>query len=116
MTSLVVMTPDAQPDGEKPPAMPAFGEQPEKLGEIAGLAASLADRILEKHQAGTTIPPELFRMLVRAARILHDNGVAWPPSVEFLVMEVGRRVEEADTPGGDLVTHLSQVLDGVKRP
>lgn len=72
--------------------MSVSGEQPQKMAEIAGLAASLAERIFEKHQAGISIPPELFRMLVRAARILLDNGVPWPPVVELLVTEVGRRV------------------------
>lgn len=92
------------------------GGEPDKMGEIAGLAASLADRILEKHETGTSIPPDLFRMLVRAARILLDNGVAWPPSVDFLVMEVGRRVEEAEATGEDVVSHLTQVLDTAKKP
>ncbi|MDQ0449197.1 hypothetical protein [Methylobacterium aerolatum] len=86
------------------------------MTEIAGLASSLADRILEKHAAGTTIPPDLFRMLVRAARVLHDGGIPWPPSVDFLIMEVGRRVEEAEAQGGDINAHLAQVLDRAKQP
>jgi hypothetical protein len=92
------------------------GDQPNRMAEIAGLAASLADRILEKHEAGTSIPPELFRMLVQAARILHDNGVAWPPSVDFLVMEVGKRIEEAEAGQGDGGSRLTRALDGAKRP
>jgi hypothetical protein len=91
------------------------GDQDHKMAEIAGLAASLADRILEKHEAGQSIPPELFRMLVRAARILHDNDVSWPPSVEFLVMEVGKRVEQAGAEGVDTAAQLTQALAGVKR-
>lgn len=96
--------------------MTASGDQTKQMAEIAGLAASMAERILEKHEAGTSIPPELFRMLVRAARILLDNGVPWPPVVDFLVMEVGKRVEEADAKGDEVVSHLTQVLDGAKRP
>ncbi len=92
------------------------GDQPGQMSEIAGLAASLADRILEKHAAGSTIPPDLFRMLVRAARVLHDGGVPWPPSVDFLIMEVGRRVEEAEAGGGDITSHLAQVLDRTRQP
>jgi hypothetical protein len=92
------------------------GDQPNRMAEIAGLAASLADRILEKQEAGTSIPPELFRMLVQAARILHDNGVAWPPSVDFLVMEVGRRIEAEEAGPGDGAARLTKALDGAKRP
>ncbi|MCJ2052101.1 hypothetical protein [Methylobacterium sp. J-070] len=72
------------------------GGQPNKMAEVAGLAASIADRILEQHGAGTSIPPEQFRMLVQAAKMLLDNGVQWPPSVAYLVMEVEKRVQEAE--------------------
>lgn len=91
------------------------GDQTNKMAEIAGLAASLADRILEKHAAGTSIPPELFKMLVRAARILHDHRVPWPPSVEFVVMEVGRRVAEAQASGRAVVIDLPSDHDAAKR-
>jgi hypothetical protein len=49
--------------------------RPEKMAEVSGLAAAIANRILEQHEAGTSIPPEQFTMLVRAARMLLDNGV-----------------------------------------
>jgi hypothetical protein len=62
------------------------------MAEIAGLAASMAALIVEKQVEGKPITPELFRHLVRAAQILLDNGVPWPPSVELVVSEVGRRV------------------------
>ncbi len=88
--------------------MTTSGEQPKQMAEIAGLAASLAERIIEKHKAGTTIPPELFRMLVQAARILLDNGVPWPPAVEFLIMEVGRRVAAAVADDGEDPTRSFQ--------
>jgi hypothetical protein len=86
------------------------GDPPNKMAEVAGLAAAIADRILDQHEAGTSIPPEQFRMLVRAARMLLDNDVPWPPSVAYLVMEVARRVEEAKPPskGDDIGVHLEQ--------
>ena len=77
------------------------GDQPNKMAEVAGLAAGIADRILEQHEAGMSIPPEHFRMLVQAARMLLDNGVQWPPSVAYLVMEVEKRVEEAEAAAAD---------------
>jgi hypothetical protein len=72
------------------------GRQPDKMVEVAGLAAAIADRILEQHEAGTSIPPEQFRMLVRAARMLLDNDAPWPPSVEQVVMQVAARLEDAE--------------------
>ena len=92
--------------------------QPEKMAEVAGLAAAIADRILQQHEAGTSIPPEQFRMLVRAARILLDNDVAWPQSVEHVVMRVAERLKEAGsvTRGDDVVVHLKQGSNVTKRP
>lgn len=92
------------------------GDPPNKMAEVAGLAAAIADHILGQHEAGTTIPPEQFRMLVSAARMLLDNGVAWPPSVTYLIMEVARRVEEAEPPpkGDQVVAQLTQALDAAR--
>ncbi|MCJ2071277.1 hypothetical protein MKK75_21195 [Methylobacterium sp. J-030] len=92
------------------------------MAEVAGLAAAIADRILDQHAAGASIPPEQFRMLVRAARMLLDNGVAWPPSVEHVVMEVARRLKDTAAPpedapprGHDVVVHLTEALSAFKR-
>ncbi|MDP4005342.1 hypothetical protein [Methylobacterium sp. NEAU K] len=81
--------------------MTAAGEQPNKLAEVAGLAAAIADSIIDHQVSGTMIPPEQFRMLVSAARILQDNGVPWPPSVEHVVLAVAKRVEQAEAATAD---------------
>jgi hypothetical protein len=99
------------------------GDEPDKMAEVAGLAAAIADRILDQHEAGASIPPEQFRMLVRAARMLLDNGVPWPPSVEHVVMEVARRLQDFEAPatatapseGDDVVVQLTRSLGAVKR-
>ena len=67
------------------------------MAEVAGLTTAISDRILEQNDAGLPIPPEHFRMLVQAARMLLDNGVPWPPSLERVIMEVAQRVEEAES-------------------
>lgn len=102
--------------------MTEAGDQPSKMAEVAGLAAAIADRILEQHEAGISVPPEQFTMLVRAARMLLGNGVPWPPSVEHVVMEVAKRVEEAKTAsarygseGDDVVANLTRTLSAMKR-
>ncbi len=71
--------------------------QPDRMAEVARLAAMIADRILQQNAAGEHIPPEQFVMLVRAARALLDNDVPWPPTVEYVIMEVAKRVEQAST-------------------
>lgn len=75
-------------------------DQADKMVEVAGLAARIADHILEQNAAGTRIPPEQFTMLVRAARMLLDNDVPWPASVEYVIMEVAKRVEQAKAAAG----------------
>jgi hypothetical protein len=98
---------------------------PDKLAEIAGLATALADRILDRHVAGTSIQPKQFHMLVKATRMLQDNGVAWPPSVELVLMQIAKRAEQAEGFGGStesgssgagVVVHMTQFLGDVKRP
>ncbi|MCJ2142302.1 hypothetical protein [Methylobacterium sp. E-066] len=75
----------------------------DKLAEVAGLATALADRILEQHAAGATIPPNQFHMLVNATRMLQDHGVAWPAAVDRVLTEVARRAE-AISDGDDRVS------------
>ena len=69
------------------------------VAEVARLAATIADRILEQHAAGRTIAPVQFTMLVGAARMLLDNGAPWPPSVEQVLMAVAQRIAHAEAPG-----------------
>ena len=97
---------------------------PDRLAEIAGLAAAIADRILQKHEAGASIPPSHFHMLVDAARILQNNGAPWPPSVEKVLMGVAKRAYEFDvvadggnsgTEGENVVVQLIQRSDRKKR-
>ncbi|WP_204165294.1 hypothetical protein [Methylobacterium radiodurans] len=73
--------------------------QPERMAEVARLAAMIADRILQLNAAGEPIPPEQFVMLVRAARALLDNDVPWPLSVEYVITEVAKRVEQPHAAG-----------------
>lgn len=112
------------PEGEGLSEVTGSGDQPDKTAEVATLAAAIADRILEQHEAGISIPPEQFRMLVRAAQMLLDNGVPWPPSVEHVVMEVATRAEEITaapastegrSKGDDVVMHLTQAFNAAKR-
>jgi len=70
--------------------------QPEKMDELAQLATDVADRILEAQFTGRQIPPEQFTALVDAARLLEEQGVPWPPLVEEVLYEAGKRFSEAE--------------------
>jgi hypothetical protein len=117
--------PHRAPEGEGLSEMSDADGPPGKLAEVAGLAAAIADHILEQHAAGTTIPPKQFHMLVTATRMLQDNGVPWPPSVELVLTEVARRFEQAQAApegttaapeGEEIVFHLTRSPDAVKPP
>lgn len=95
--------------------------EPDKVAEVARLATAIARRILEQNAAGTTIPPEQFTMLVKAAQMLLDQGAPWPLPVEDVLMEVAKRLDPARPvsdyaanadPGG--IMHLNRPLDSGK--
>ncbi|MGH1587944.1 hypothetical protein ACRBEV_05825 [Methylobacterium phyllosphaerae] len=89
--------------------MSAEDEQIEKMAEIAGLATAIADRIFEQQEIGAPIHPEHFRMFIRAAQILLDKELPWPPAVERLILEFAKRVEDIKpTSCGDNVVQLTR--------
>ena len=67
---------------------------PEGLAEVMRLSTSLAYRVLNTQLIGSKVPPEQVKALVEAARLLHENGVDWPPGVT----EALRRLTETMTP------------------
>ncbi|AWI90539.1 hypothetical protein C0214_21310 [Methylobacterium sp. DM1] len=70
--------------------------QSAKLGEVARLATLMADRILEAQIAARPIPQEQLNALVNAAWLLQDHDVPWPPLVEEVLHEAGRRMNRAE--------------------
>lgn len=71
-------------------------EQSDKLGEVVRLATLLADRIFEAQIAARPIPQEQFNALVNAAWLLQDHDVPWPPLVEEVLHEAGRRMNQGE--------------------
>lgn len=68
-----------------------------KLGEVARLATLMADRILEAQITEKPIPQEQFNALVNAAWLLQDHDVPWPPLVDEVLHEAGRRMNPGKT-------------------
>ncbi|ACK81014.1 hypothetical protein [Methylorubrum extorquens] len=73
------------------------GAQSDKLGEVARLASLMADRILEAQIMERPIPQEQLNALVNAAWLLQDHDVPWPPLVEEVLQEAGRRMNQGET-------------------
>ena len=101
--------------------MTAAGSRAEKLSAVASLATSLADRILDAQIAGRTAPSEQIGALTRAAALLQDHGVPWPPLVEQVLLELADRVDAtqlASRPadaGEDVISGLSRFLGALRR-
>lgn len=98
--------------------------QSAKLGEVARLATLMADRILEAQITGRQIQPEQFTALVSAAQLLEDHNAPWPPLLEQVLFEAGRRFSEADatheaadpqTEGEGVVASLTRFFSGFRR-
>ncbi len=95
-----------------------------KLNEVTRLATLVADRILDAQITGREIPPEQMGALVSAARLLSDQGVPWPPLVEQVVHEFGKRLGQAESApeatgteleGDNVVAGLTRFMSAFRR-
>ncbi|MBB2964624.1 hypothetical protein [Methylobacterium sp. R2-1] len=105
--------------------MAGAGAKPEKIGELSRLATLAAERILEAQITDRPLTRELFTALVHAAQLLEDHNVPWPPLVEQVLYEAGRRFSEADAAGEatdpkpegvGLTTGFMRFLGNLRRP
>lgn len=53
----------------------------EGMAEVVRLSTSLAYRVLNMQLIGSQVPPDQMQALVNAAKLMHENGVDWPPGV-----------------------------------
>lgn len=104
--------------------MEGASAQPEKIGELSRLATLAAERILETQVTDRPPSQELFTALVSAAQLLEDHNAPWPPLVEQVLFEAGRRFSEADAareaadpePEGEgIVASLTRFFSGFQR-
>ncbi|MDE4915255.1 hypothetical protein PQI07_32230 [Methylobacterium sp. 092160098-2] len=52
---------------------------PERLSEVLRLCTSLAYRALDAQIMGLPVPADQAVALAKAAQLLEDHGVEWPP-------------------------------------
>lgn len=104
--------------------MTEVGAPRERIGELSRLATLAADRILEAQVTDGPLSRELFNALVSAAQLLDDHDVPWPPLVEQVLFEAGRRFSEADaaheatdpeTAGEGVVANLTRFFSSFRR-
>ncbi|MEE7457564.1 hypothetical protein MPAR168_23475 [Methylorubrum populi] len=98
--------------------------QSDKLSEVARLVTLMADRILEAQITDRPISQEQFNALVNAAWLLQDHNVPWPPLVEEVLHEAGRRLNRGEAapdiadpePEGDgALAGLTRLFSGFRR-
>ena len=104
--------------------MASAGTQPEKIGEVSRLATLAAERILEAQMTERPPSRELFVAFVSAARLLEEHDVPWPPLVEQVLFEAGKRFSRADAEppepereneAAGVVAGLARFLSGFRR-
>ena len=61
---------------------------PERLSEVLRLCTTLADRAFDAQMMGQTVPADHAVALAKAAHLLQDHGVEWPPMLTHVMHEL----------------------------
>ncbi|MGT2482325.1 hypothetical protein ACU4GR_33630 (plasmid) [Methylobacterium oryzae CBMB20] len=69
---------------------------PERLSEVLRLCTALADRALDAQIMGRPVSPDQAVALAKAARLLQDHGVDWPPLLTQVLHEVAGKIGEPE--------------------
>ncbi len=68
--------------------MSSAAAAPERLTEVLRLCTSLAYRALDAQIMGFPVPTDQAAALAKAARLLQDHGVDWPPLLTQVLHEL----------------------------
>ena len=68
----------------------------EKLAEVLRLCTLLADRALDARIMGRAVPADQAVALAKAARLLRDHEVEWPPLLTQALHELAEKIEQSD--------------------
>lgn len=69
---------------------------PERLSEVLRLCTLLADRVLDAKIMERPVPSEQAVALAKAARLLQDHGVEWPPLVTQALHELAEKARKPE--------------------
>lgn len=67
-----------------------------RLAEVERLTGALTDQILDAQIMKRSIPAEQAHALAKGARLLHDNGVPWPPMLAQALQDLMKGRGEAE--------------------
>lgn len=74
---------------------------PPGMSEILAMAGELAERLLGDQAEGRDLPDDQVRALVKAAMLLEEHGVPWPPTMMQVLQAIDRsRSAEEPVNGG----------------
>jgi hypothetical protein len=68
---------------------------PERLAEVLRLCALLADRVLDAQIMGQSVPGDQAIALAKAAQLLQDLGVDWPPLLTQALHELAGKPDQS---------------------
>ncbi|TXN61486.1 hypothetical protein [Methylobacterium sp. WL6] len=88
---------------------------PERLSEVLRLATTLADRVLDAQIAGRPVPADQAGALAKAAGLLHDYGVDWPPLLTQALYGLAPDTDAAVVEPKSAVALPNADLDGLSR-
>jgi hypothetical protein len=92
---------------------------PERLSEVLRLCTVLADRALDAKIMGREMPADQTVALAKAARLLQDHGVEWPPLLTQVLHELAERLGEPDPepgpPAGIDLQNLTRFFTGFRK-
>jgi hypothetical protein len=80
---------------------------PERMSEVLRLCTALADRAFDTQTMGQTVPADQAIALAKAASLLQDHGVKWPPMLTHVMHEL------ADKNGGTAPAEPAEPLKGI---
>ncbi|UIY45626.1 hypothetical protein [Methylobacterium radiotolerans] len=67
-----------------------------RLSDVLRLCTLLADRALDARIMGRAVPADQAIALAKAARLLQDHGVDWPPLLTQVLHELAAKDGEPD--------------------
>ncbi|MCJ2071399.1 hypothetical protein MKK75_21810 [Methylobacterium sp. J-030] len=85
----------------------------ERLAEVLRLCTLLADRALDAQITGRAVPADQAAALAKAARLLQDHSVEWPPLLTQVLHELAGLSGELTS--GPEVDPLDSDLQGLAR-
>lgn len=84
--------------------MTTASSAPPGMNEILEMSGELAERMFEDQAAGREVAEDRVRALMKAAMLIEEHGLPWPPRVMDVLQAVDRPasdgMDEADTDEG----------------